>query len=217
MSSRTRSALPVPDDTHVAGFLAALCRYPDLHARFLNTLSLMEHVGSRKIMASQTGPELRQDTLKHLAEETRHAFFFRRTADTLAGRVALDYRRENTVAPAAARFYMGRLDAFIARALGKTMPGEAAYLYMSLIVELRAVWFYRIYEQVLKDNAEGISLSGILSEEERHLGEMTARLRAIDNAFQTRMRQFSACESERFGSLWAAVERDCAPRMRGIV
>src|ERR1700681_3613229 len=75
--------------------LASLCGEASLHARFLNMLSLLEHTGSRKIMASQAMTEPGQDILKHLAEETRHAFFFKRTAEKLARR-PLDYSHPNT-------------------------------------------------------------------------------------------------------------------------
>ena len=64
---------------------------PREHARFLNTLSLMEHIGSRKIMVSQTCGPLGREVLKHLAEETRHAFFFKKAAETL-GRAAVGVR-----------------------------------------------------------------------------------------------------------------------------
>ena len=122
----SKRPLPTPesgDTARVAGLLQQICAAPGLHARFLNTLSLMEHIGSRKIMASQSGAGLKQDTLKHLAEETRHAFFFKRAAESTA-RNALDYSRETTLATAAARAYMGRLDAHIAAALDAGAPRD---------------------------------------------------------------------------------------------
>ena len=76
----------------------------------------LEHIGSRKIMASRAMTEPGQDILKHLAEETRHAYFFKRAAEKLARR-PLDYSHPNTMADACARSYMGRLDAEIAREL----------------------------------------------------------------------------------------------------
>src|SRR3974390_92113 len=64
-----------------ADLLRGLCRNPGLHARFLNTISLMEHIGSRKIMLSQGKSTLPESILRHLNEETRHAHFFRRAAE----------------------------------------------------------------------------------------------------------------------------------------
>ena len=66
-------------------FLTAVLADDRNHVRFLNMLSLLEHLGSRKIMLSQMKGILTQDILKHLAEETRHAFFFKREAEKLCG------------------------------------------------------------------------------------------------------------------------------------
>src|SRR5579884_874228 len=93
----------------VGARLAAIASDPPLHARFLNMLSLLEHIGSRKIMTSKAMSDPASDVLKHLAEESRHAFFFKRAAERTASR-HLDYSPVHTIAPAAARLYMGRLD-----------------------------------------------------------------------------------------------------------
>ena len=66
----------------------------------------MEHIGSRKIMASQSERGLGGDTLRHLAEETRHAYFFKRAAEKLAHR-PLGYGAAETIAGAAARVLHG--------------------------------------------------------------------------------------------------------------
>ena len=134
-----------------------------LHARFLNTLSLMEHIGSRKIMASQP-PD--SEVLQHLAEETRHALFFKRLAQRRAGR-ALAYSNEELVAGPGARAYLQRLNGVVAR----RASGRAAYLLKSLAIELRATWFYRLYESALEPR-----LTGILAEEQKHLAGMQKAL-----------------------------------------
>ena len=181
------------------------CANPAEHALFLNTLSLMEHIGSRKIMASQSGLELRNDTLKHLAEETRHAYFFKREAEKLSRR-ALDYGPADTVAGAFARAYMGRLDAEIAAALGAQARPALPYLYMSLIVELRAVWLYRLYQDVLARANVAITLKSVLAEEELHLSAMLAHLLEHDREAGERMDAFCILENARFRTLWAAIE-----------
>src|ERR1700712_1307162 len=45
-----------------------------LHAKWLNTLSLMENTGARKISASEDPLTVTYIILKHAAEEHRHAF-----------------------------------------------------------------------------------------------------------------------------------------------
>ena len=45
-----------------------------LHAKWLNTLSLMENTGARKISAGEHPLDVTLIVLKHAAEEARHAF-----------------------------------------------------------------------------------------------------------------------------------------------
>src|SRR5215469_12610606 len=198
--------LPLPDDDRsaVGSRLEQICADPDLHIRFLNTLSLMEHIGSRKIMLAQ--PRVPDGAmLKHLAEETRHAWFFKRAAEKLAGRM-LDYDDDALLAGAAARLYMDRLDAAISSAIA---PGEGPlpYLYMSLIIERRAIWAYRIYHSVLAERNSGISLTGVLAEEDLHHDNMLAGIGARDPRSQERMAVFCAMEQDNFRRFWSAVEQ----------
>jgi hypothetical protein len=188
--------------------LIAVCAERPLHARFLNMLSLLEHVGSRKIMTSPAMGEAGLERLKHLAEEARHAFFFKRAAERMALH-PLDYTAANTIAGASARLYMGRLDVEISRELGRCAPA-LPYLYMSLIVELRAVWIYRIYQIVLMEQKAGLTLKSILAEEELHLRAMFARLREMDQEAESRIALFYEFEEARFRSLWSQVEEECA-------
>jgi hypothetical protein len=197
------SISPATSEPRLRAFLARVCAAPQLHWRFLNTLSLLEHIGARKIMATQTaGGELCGDTLRHIAEEARHAWFFKRQAEAVAGH-ALSYDAASIMAGPQARAYMARLDGTIARTAG----GASAYLYMSLVIELRAVWFYRIYQDVLTAGGKTIKLGGLLAEEDRHLEEMQGQLRALDEDLAVRLADFTAYEEIRFQTLLSALER----------
>ena len=187
--------------------------HPREHARFLNTLSLMEHIGSRKIMASQTCGPLGRDVLKHLAEETRHAFFFKKAAETLA-RHPLEYGEQETFRPASARIYFGRLDAAIAARFGPGTHVEVPYLYVSLTVELRAIWTYRLYHSVLDERPRGLSLKSILAEEELHLEQMLQRLQQLNAAPAIHVPVFAGLEDRLFRTLWSALEGACAAQPR---
>ena len=189
--------------------LGWFCARPAAHARFLNTLSLMEHIGSRKIMASQSERALGGDTLRHLAEETRHAYFFKRSAERLAHR-PLGYGTSETIAGAAARGYMERLDAEILHEINHAAESPLPYLYMSLIVELRAVWFYRLYQETLVEHGLTLSLRSVLAEEELHLDAMLARLTGLDKDCASRVKRFQALEQQRFRVLWDAIEAECS-------
>jgi hypothetical protein len=146
-----------------------------LHAKFLNTLSLLEHMGSHKIMSTQHSTKIDEFTLRHVAEEAHHAFFMKRQAEKVGER-AYDYSDEYLLAPATARMYFQRLEAGLVRRLAAVPNRRAAYLYMSMIVEFRALWFYRMYQQSLRRHDIDVSLKRILGEEQNHLEEMAERL-----------------------------------------
>jgi hypothetical protein len=80
---------------------------------------------------------------------------------------------------------------------------------MSLIVELRAVWFYRQYQVALHEHKNGISLKSVLAEEELHLDAMLARLADMDAKYSERVAQFQVLERQRFDILWGAIEQKC--------
>lgn len=190
--------------TRVRRLLHDICGNPAVHARFLNTLSLLEHAGSRKIMLSQSRPgaSLDHETLKHLAEETRHAYFFRRAAEAVARR-KLDYSENDLLAGAHARLYMGRLDAFITR----SVRGPLAYLYMTLVVELRATWFYNLYQDVLKELEQPINLKGLLAEEKRHLEGISMQLSALGEDINVSLPLLKSFEESKYAALLGALER----------
>ncbi len=81
---------------------------------------------------------------------------------------------------------------------------------MSLIVELRAVWFYRLYQETLSEHGQNLSLRSVLAEEELHLGAMLARLSDMDKDCAPRVKRFQSLELERFRVLWDAIEAECS-------
>lgn len=199
-----RDNAPLMDVTNE--ILAGIVDDRALHARFLNTLSMMEHMGSYKIMATQKGPLIDQATLKHSAEETRHAFFFKRLAERDAGR-AMTYGGDDLLAAAAARSYFQRLEASVVAALGGHADRRAAYLIMSLTVEFRAVWAYRIYQAVLTRAGQAISLKSLLAEEAGHLTDMAQRLDGLGAFDIARQRRLLAIEKALYERLLGALDR----------
>jgi hypothetical protein len=185
------------------------------HARFLNMLSLLEHIGSRKIMLSQMRGTLTHEILKHLAEETRHAVFFKREAERLAGCSVKGYADQETACAAAARGYFGRLDSQLTARLSAAMHPEAPYLWVSLIVELRAVWVYRRYQKALAEVAFPLSLTGVLAEEDRHLSDLGIRLAHIDSGSIEALPSASVGERRLFERLLSALQRAESWRSEG--
>lgn len=182
---------------------------PKRHARMINTLSLLEHMGSHKIMATQHSAAIGQATLKHVAEEAHHAFFMKRQAEKTAER-ALEYVAGDLLAPSSARMYFQRLEGATVRALGSHRSARAAYLYMSMIVEFRALWFYSLYEQALKRARHAMSLKRVLGEEQAHLGDMAERLEAGNELDDARAAEVLAAERKLYSRLLGALERETA-------
>jgi len=180
--------------------LQSVIRQPEVHARFLNALSLLEHMGSCKIMATQHGAAIDQPTLKHLAEETRHAFFFKRKAEQMARR-PLAYVGGDLLSPVTTRAYFQRLEATMKRSFAPGAHGRAIYLHMSLVVEFRAVWGYRLYQQVLDQQGSGLSLKGLLAEEQGHLIDMVRRIEQIEALQMDRLLEFCGVEQRLYARM----------------
>jgi hypothetical protein len=189
--------------------LEAIIAAPQRHARMLNTLSLLEHMGSHKILLTQHSATIDQPTLKHVAEEAHHAFFMKRQAEKTAER-ALEYVEDDLLGPAAARMYFQRLEGATVRALGEKRSPRAAYLYMSMIVEFRALWFYGLYEQALKRARHALSLKRVLGEEQAHLADMAQRLEAGRELDDARAERILAAERKLYSRLLGALERATA-------
>ena len=190
--------------------LDCLIGEPRRHARMLNTLSLLEHMGSHKIMATQHSAAIDQATLKHVAEEAHHAFFMKRQAEKAAER-ALEYVATDLLAPSAARMYFQRLEGATVRALGTERSARTAYLYMSTIVEFRALWFYELYQQALHRARHALSLKRVLGEERAHLADMAERLEADSDGSGAHAAELLRAEKLLFARLLRGLERELYP------
>jgi hypothetical protein len=179
------------------------------HARLVNTLSMLEHMGSHKIMATQRSAEIDQPTLRHLAEEAHHAFFMKRQAEKIAGR-PLEYGAQDLLAPTTARFYFQRLEAEMKRALAQRSSERAIYLYMSMVIEFRALWFYGLYQRTLQRAHHAFSLKRVIGEERNHLAEMAARLNAAGELSDARTSEFLERERALFTRLLAGLQTSIA-------
>ncbi len=172
------------------------------HARFLNTLSFLEHLGSRKIFLSHRRSTLPGGVLQHLAEETRHASFFRRHAEKIGGR-RLAYVPDDMLAMASSFYYFERLDARIARLAGEER--DLPYYYVSLAIERRALELYHRYEEVLENAGRPLTLKSLLAEERRHLAEMEEALKDRDARHAERKSSCAAIEGPLFERWFRAV------------
>lgn len=156
-----------------------------LHAKLLNTLSLMENVGARKISKYEHPVHVSLTVLKHAAEESRHAFYLKKQIGKLGEDLCPDYAFEYLIAPIQSYQYLHQLDAQTCRYLynkglkGRAMQ-DAAYILVTYAIEVRADSLYDIYQSILTKSGSKVNVKSIILEEAGHLEEMTRLLKDFD-------------------------------------
>ena len=157
-----------------------------LHGRFLNTLSLQENIGARKISANERPETSTYMVLKHAAEEHRHAFYLKKQIGKLQGVDCPTYEPDYLLSPISSKHYLHSLDMLTSRYLRETMKLEGlrlkfgAYLLVTYAIEVRADLIYPIYQDVLNRNSSKVSVRSIIIEEQGHLEEMISQLERFD-------------------------------------
>ncbi|MCU0469203.1 MAG: hypothetical protein MUF58_11405 [Arcicella sp.] len=173
-----------------------------LHARFLNTLSLMENTGARKISASEHKTQVSYLILKHASEEARHAFYLKKQIQKVADLADFPtYENPYLVAPFASYTYLHSLDIQLCRYLKSTLKLSgndlkyAAYLLVTYAIEVRADELYPIYQDALDEAKSKVNVKSIIVEEEGHLAEMISQLKSFSEQWE--MHAEKACNIER--------------------
>jgi hypothetical protein len=193
--------------------MEAIGREDGLRARFLNTLSYMEHIGATKIARSQSGPAADFMTLKHAAEEARHAFYLKKLCLKVAPQDCPDYSFSWLLAPVLSRQYLYRLDIAVARMVKEAgLEGAAlrklAYLLVTFAIEVRADALYPVVETYLEQYPERISVASIIAEEEGHLAEMEASLTGYSAELQMLKEKAMTFEGQLFAEWLGELERE---------
>lgn len=169
----------------LAQLLPSIISNNSLHARWLNTLSLMENTGARKISASEDPVTVNYIILKHAAEEHRHAFYLKKQVEKAGKDLCPTYAPEYLVAPASSRNYLNKLDIDVCRYLKANLKlsGKqlrfAAYLLVTYAIEVRADDLYPVYQQALDAAGSKVNVKSIILEEEGHLEEMINQLKSF--------------------------------------
>jgi len=151
---------------------------PEILARFFNTLSYLEHLGSRKILSCNIS--FTEEHLRHATEETRHALRFKRMVRVLVKDTFEDYTLPSLLGGHAAYFYFQKLDATVRQYLKNRDEKDAMlnYLLVTYIVEMRAAQLYPEVQRLLEEHNIPVSVKGIINEEDRHLTEIGEGLAA---------------------------------------
>lgn len=175
-----------------------------LHARWLNTLSLMENTGARKISASEDPITVTYIILKHAAEEHRHAFYLKKQIEKTGKALCPTYADEYLVASNYSKYYLNMLDVEVCRYLKKELhlAGRelkfAAYLLVTYAIEVRADELYPIYQDALDAAKSKINVKSIILEEEGHLEEMINQLKTFSPQWQLHADKAVAMETRLF-------------------
>lgn len=175
-----------------------------IHAKFLNTLSLLENTGARKISASEDMEVVTLMMLKHAAEEHRHAFYLKKQIQKLRVESCQTYSKTDLLAPQSSLQYLNRLDVHTSKYLKNILglSGSrlrfAAYLLVTYAIELRADQLYPIYQKVLHTALSKVSVKSIIFEEQGHLEEMVSQLKEFSSNWQEHARKIQKIEEELF-------------------
>jgi hypothetical protein len=162
----------------------------DVHARWLNTLSLMENTGARKISACEDPETVTYIILKHAAEEHRHAFYLKKQIEKVNPESCPTYAIDYLLAPNSSRHYLNQLDVVVCRYLKNTLglKGKelrfAAYLLVTYAIEVRADELYPVYQEALDKASAKVNVKSIILEEEGHLEEMINQLKSFSPDWQ---------------------------------
>ncbi|MDI7229657.1 hypothetical protein [Leptospira santarosai] len=187
----------------IRSFLETIIQEPKRHSRWLNTISFLEHIGSRKILATQSGIGTGEMILRHASEEARHAHFFKRMSERISPGSCPDYQTGNLHCGFSAFLYFQRLDGTVLKNLNVSgIRGKKrsflSYLYVTCLIEERADFLYQEYDQILKENQIPVSLKAILKEEEFHLSEMQTALITEDSEYGTRYALLREAEDKNY-------------------
>jgi hypothetical protein len=190
----------------LSNILPSIIADNQLHAKWLNTLSLMENTGARKISASEDPVTVTYIILKHAAEEHRHAFYLKKQIGKTGKNLCPTYASEYLVAPAYSKYYLNQLDIDVCRYLKKDLhlSGHelrfAAYLLVTYAIEVRADELYPIYQDAL-DNADSkVNVKSIILEEEGHLEEMINQLEKFSPDWKTHAQKAVDMETRLFNN-----------------
>lgn len=189
-----------------------------LHCKWLNTLSLMENTGARKISASEDSSEVDLTVLKHAAEEFRHAYYLKKLIARIDPTACPTYAPKYVLAAQASRHYLHRLDLAMSRLMRQRYPGDrkrlktGAYILVTYAIEVRADVLYGSYQQALDAVQSRVNVKSIIAEEEGHLEEMHHLLEAFDADWRPLAEEACGIEEDLFnawlGAVAAEVVRD---------
>ncbi|CAN5696019.1 hypothetical protein BH10BAC3_BH10BAC3_03680 [soil metagenome] len=185
-----------------------------VHARWLNTLSMMENAGAKKIKNCEHPVLVNEIILKHSAEEARHAYYLKKQIQKIAAKSCPTYEMKYLLAPGESYYYLHTLDIKVCRYLKQQFGYKgndlkyAAYLLVTFAIEVRADELYPQYQEVLTEINSPINVKSIIAEEVNHLAEMKYQLKNFSADWQTLCETVCEIEKELFNSWMTALKKE---------
>jgi hypothetical protein len=179
----------------------------ELHGKWLNSLSMMENTGARKISKYEHPVHTDIVVLKHAAEEARHAYYLKKQIGKLGEVSCPDYSYPYLLAPVESHHYLNMLDVEACRYLKNKMQLEGralkhgAYLLVTYAIEVRADMLYGVYQDALTKYGSKVNVKSIILEEEGHLAEMQRMLQDFHPDWEALAKDMCAVEDKLF-NIW---------------
>jgi rubrerythrin len=198
----------------MANIFKEIVQDESVHARWLNTLSMMENAGAKKIKRCEHPVLTTTIILKHAAEEARHAYYLKKQIQKIAKGACPTYESAYLLAPAMSYYYLHSLDIQVCRFLKKNFgyTGDdlkyAAYLLVTYAIEVRADELYPKYQEVLTEIKSNINIKSIIAEEINHLHEMTNQLKVFSADWEKLCSVACSLESILYNNWITAVEKE---------
>ena len=203
-------------EQELASAIEKIVRSDEQHAKWLNSLSMMENTGARKISKYEHPVKTTLIVLKHAAEEARHAYYLKKQIGKLSKDACPDYSYPYLIAPIESHHYLNMLDVEASRYV-KTRLGLAgrdlkhgAYLLVTYAIEVRADMLYCIYQAALTKHGSKVNVKSIIAEEEGHLEEMEKMLVAFHPDWEQYAKDMCDVENRLFTNWVIAINKALA-------
>ncbi|MES2432025.1 MAG: hypothetical protein V4556_13910 [Bacteroidota bacterium] len=185
-----------------------------LHAKWLNTLSMMENAGAKKIKKCEHPILATEIILKHSAEEARHAYYLKKQIQKINKGSCPTYESQYLLAPKSSFYYIHELDIKVSRFLKDTFGYKgndlkyAAYLLVTYAIEVRADELYPQYQDVLTETKSPVNVKSIIAEEINHLAEMKHQLKEFSPEWEKLCSTVVEIEEKLFQQWIVAVSKE---------
>ena len=177
----------------------------NLHSRWLNTLSYLEYIGTRKMLKSLPAHILSKAFLEHIHEEARHSLFFKNLAQKIAQK-NLSFKNHELLVSQAGSDYFQQVDHYSVK-FSFSNP-IISYLYTTYTIEQRALLIYSVYNEILQRKGFSFTLQSVLNDEQAHLDFVFKKIQKIDPLWERNLEEIDDFEHQKYFSWLILLERE---------